>query len=148
MILWFAINHQNLISRGGSRQGPKLVNLMVDIWMVLLLALIGINYGFKTKKRPFKHRISAIWIENFGPSYCQTKLFQFLLCDILLVWQKILFYDLMICLKFLKSWFGKSVEIIVNRDFTICSWFRQKIQLAGNRTIMILSLELLISTKI
>ena len=34
-----------------------------------------------------------------------------------LVWQKTVFWDLMICLKSLKSWFDKSVKSIINHDF-------------------------------
>ena len=47
MIHQISNNHQNHISRGGSSRGPELV-----IRMEFLLALIGINYCFKTKNDP------------------------------------------------------------------------------------------------
>ena len=51
-ILWFAINHQNHILRGGSSRGPKPIIQMVDIRMEFMIRC---------------------------PGYCLTKLYQFLL---------------------------------------------------------------------
>ena len=73
----------------------------------------------RQKKRPLKHRISAIWIANSGPGYCQTKLVQFLAAifqHFIMLVTKPVFYDLMICIKSLKSWFDKSVRIILTKS--------------------------------